>query len=655
MPTTLTTAAAALLVLGSGVPLAAQSAPLRARRDAARCIGDACGHSCHGPNTPPSHHLHRRGPHAQRVGRARRRRRGRSLLHAPHALRVRASIPPPASRSCSSSRTAACSAPRRTAASRAPSISSTCIRAISSSPAHGAERPRTSCRSSGDRLRQRTTRRRRELDEHRPHLRRRARRSRRRKAPVAPIAGARRRSPRSWRRTAAASVASPPAPRVARSLRRRRVPHAWRATEARRRRHPAVRRRCAATAASPTPTAPRSTRAFGTAIPVGLRLELEGAAQTGTQSFVARRAALSPVSSVRAWLLGARLARSCSWACGGTPTGGAKRRRRATKSRLHSVLDALSGDDTPNDDSYTAFSTMFATNHPFYGLMDVIGDPAATTKERGLRDAFGTVAVNVVPRSPRAPSCIASPSRTGNDRALGRRIRPRRSDQAPRQHEPGAWPQPLPQWLRRARSHPRRSRHDQALALRPTPRRFLISLTHSPTPHRLTYVPSVRAFLKSSLAWLALGVTPWRRDGGTSGVDLYRLAHVHMMLLGFVAMMIFGVAYHVIPNFAGFPLHRPAGGARALVDRQRRPCSDGVGLRAPRSRAIRRHDPPLRRRHPLRRRRISLRLPHLAYDRRTRTICAPAPRARTAIEQAAGQGAAPSPSSPRPRPRPPAA
>jgi cbb3-type cytochrome oxidase subunit 1 len=65
----------------------------------------------------------------------------------------------------------------------------------------------------------------------------------------------------------------------------------------------------------------------------------------------------------------------------------------------------------------------------------------------------------------------------------------------------------------------------------------------------------VRAFLKSSLAWLVLGVTlgsiiavhpPW---------ILYRPAHAHMLLLGFVAMMIFGVAYHVVPRFTSNPLH----------------------------------------------------------------------------------------------------
>ena len=65
----------------------------------------------------------------------------------------------------------------------------------------------------------------------------------------------------------------------------------------------------------------------------------------------------------------------------------------------------------------------------------------------------------------------------------------------------------------------------------------------------------VKAFLKASISWLGLGVTlglamvihpPW---------VAYRTVHLHMNLLGFVSMMIFGVAYHVIPRFTGHPLH----------------------------------------------------------------------------------------------------
>ena len=66
----------------------------------------------------------------------------------------------------------------------------------------------------------------------------------------------------------------------------------------------------------------------------------------------------------------------------------------------------------------------------------------------------------------------------------------------------------------------------------------------------------MKAFLKSSLAWLSLGVTFGVGIAAHPAWTVYRLAHVHMLLLGFVAMMIFGVAYHVIPRFAGFQLHR---------------------------------------------------------------------------------------------------
>jgi cbb3-type cytochrome oxidase subunit 1 len=66
----------------------------------------------------------------------------------------------------------------------------------------------------------------------------------------------------------------------------------------------------------------------------------------------------------------------------------------------------------------------------------------------------------------------------------------------------------------------------------------------------------VVGFIRSSLVWLGVGVvlgltlTLW--PGETL---VYRPAHLHANLLGFVSMMIFGVAYHVIPRFSGNPLH----------------------------------------------------------------------------------------------------
>jgi cbb3-type cytochrome oxidase subunit 1 len=65
----------------------------------------------------------------------------------------------------------------------------------------------------------------------------------------------------------------------------------------------------------------------------------------------------------------------------------------------------------------------------------------------------------------------------------------------------------------------------------------------------------VRVCLKASLAWLALGVTMGVAMAAHPVWTVYRQAHMHMMLLGFVTMMIYGVAYHVIPRFAGSPLH----------------------------------------------------------------------------------------------------
>ena len=66
----------------------------------------------------------------------------------------------------------------------------------------------------------------------------------------------------------------------------------------------------------------------------------------------------------------------------------------------------------------------------------------------------------------------------------------------------------------------------------------------------------VRRFIRSALAWFVVG--------GVLGLGLaffpmqaalIRPAHVHANLLGFVSMMIFGVAYHVLPRFTGVPLH----------------------------------------------------------------------------------------------------
>lgn len=76
----------------------------------------------------------------------------------------------------------------------------------------------------------------------------------------------------------------------------------------------------------------------------------------------------------------------------------------------------------------------------------------------------------------------------------------------------------------------------------------------------------VKAFLKSSLVWLVLGVTSGVMMALHPAWTVYRPAHVHMVMLGFVTMMIYGVAYHVVPRFAGVPLYdRRAAGVHCYL------------------------------------------------------------------------------------------
>jgi cbb3-type cytochrome oxidase subunit 1 len=76
--------------------------------------------------------------------------------------------------------------------------------------------------------------------------------------------------------------------------------------------------------------------------------------------------------------------------------------------------------------------------------------------------------------------------------------------------------------------------------------------------------PFVRRFIRSSLVWLGVGVLLGVSMAVRPAFLAFRPAHVHANLLGFVSMMIFGVAYHVIPRFTGRPLHSPRAAAAHL-------------------------------------------------------------------------------------------
>ena len=64
-------------------------------------------------------------------------------------------------------------------------------------------------------------------------------------------------------------------------------------------------------------------------------------------------------------------------------------------------------------------------------------------------------------------------------------------------------------------------------------------------------------FLRASLVWLVTGVTLGVRMALSPPLVAHRAAHIHMLLLGFVTGMIFGIGYHVFPRFAARPLASP--------------------------------------------------------------------------------------------------
>jgi cbb3-type cytochrome oxidase subunit 1 len=67
----------------------------------------------------------------------------------------------------------------------------------------------------------------------------------------------------------------------------------------------------------------------------------------------------------------------------------------------------------------------------------------------------------------------------------------------------------------------------------------------------------VSSFLRAALLWLVAGTFLGATMAAHPAWVVYRPAHAHALLLGFVMMFIAGVAYHVIPRFAMAPLRSP--------------------------------------------------------------------------------------------------
>lgn len=67
-----------------------------------------------------------------------------------------------------------------------------------------------------------------------------------------------------------------------------------------------------------------------------------------------------------------------------------------------------------------------------------------------------------------------------------------------------------------------------------------------------------KLFLKAGLFYLALGVSAGVLVAMESiDGNVYKFVHLHLNLVGFMLMTIFGVAYHILPRFNGRPLPNP--------------------------------------------------------------------------------------------------
>jgi cbb3-type cytochrome oxidase subunit 1 len=70
--------------------------------------------------------------------------------------------------------------------------------------------------------------------------------------------------------------------------------------------------------------------------------------------------------------------------------------------------------------------------------------------------------------------------------------------------------------------------------------------------------PFAKVFIRASLLWFVGGITLGVAMAAHPAWVVYRTAHAHMNLAGFVVMMIFGVGYQMLPRFFGHPIHSRA-------------------------------------------------------------------------------------------------
>ena len=85
-------------------------------------------------------------------------------------------------------------------------------------------------------------------------------------------------------------------------------------------------------------------------------------------------------------------------------------------------VDWLSGDDDPTDRDYKVFDTLFATNHKFYGFMDLFLNIPADTGQGGLVDVMLKGEMKTAPNTRLALHLHHFSLAAGAEKALGQEV-----------------------------------------------------------------------------------------------------------------------------------------------------------------------------------------------------------------------------------------
>lgn len=65
----------------------------------------------------------------------------------------------------------------------------------------------------------------------------------------------------------------------------------------------------------------------------------------------------------------------------------------------------------------------------------------------------------------------------------------------------------------------------------------------------------IKAFIRASLLWFAAGISLGVGIAVHPQWIIYRPAHAHMTVVGFLTMLVFGVGYQLLPRLFGHPLY----------------------------------------------------------------------------------------------------